>query len=228
MRMHKLDRATTPTCLDAYDHQTQSWDDLGGDCKREIRTRLCAMQGRPVPEAGDQVSGVRCAYCEAVIHDGGHIEHFRRKNPVLGFPELTFSWENLFLSCDDKGHCGHFKDRKGAPVYNPDLLIKPDELDPKGFLYFHSSGEVRPRAGLPQEEERRAEVTIRIFGLNEGALPYARARAVNAYRQRKEEEFEELASWSEDLRQEYFHQEIEETRWDPFATTIWHFLQRLP
>jgi len=228
--MHKLNRSrvTAPTCLDAYDHQTKNWDDLGSICKQEVRQRLKVMQGRTIPGAEDHIFGVRCAYCEAVIHVGGHIEHFRRKNKVLGFPELTFSWENLFLSCDDKEHCGHFKDRPSAPAYNPDLLIKPDELDPERYLYFHSNGQVLPREGLLQEEKQRAEETIRVFGLDESTLGHARAKAVKAYRQLKAEEFDDLASWDENLRQEYFRQEIEATHWDPFATTIRHFLQRLP
>lgn len=227
--MHKLDRSrvAVPLCLDAYDHRTKIWDDLESGCKRKVREELLAMQGRPVPGSDGTFVDVRCAYCEAVIYERGHIEHFRRKNRELGFPELTFSWGNLFLSCDDKAHCGHFKDRPGGEPYDPNVLVKPDEDDPDKFLYFHSSGEVRPREGLPAREKLRAEETIRIFRLDESTLAYDRARAVKVYREMKKDDFEELASWSQEMRQEYYAEEIEATQWDRFATTIRHFLQRL-
>ena len=42
----------------------------------------------------------------------------------------------------------------------------------------------------------------------------------------KAEDFEEIASWGDSDRREYFEGEIEATRWEPYATTIKHFLQR--
>lgn len=228
--MHKLDRdaAEAPACLDDYSYPEHNWDNLHGCCKKEIRAQLSKIQGRKVPECEEYVINVRCAYCEAEIYDGGHIEHFRRKNRSLGFPELTFSWENLFLSCDSNKNCGHFKDRDGGDAYNPDYLIKPDDIDPDTLLYFHSSGEARPRNKLSPDDKHRAEETIRVFGLNNGALVGARKKAVKSYSKKKKQDFDEIVSWSDNLRQEYFRNEIEETRWDPYATTIRHYLKQLP
>lgn len=185
--MHKLDRGavTAPACLDDYHYPQHSWDDLHSCCKNEIRSQLAKIQGRKVPESEEYVINVRCAYCEAEIHHGGHIEHFRRKNRKLGFPELTFSWKNLFLSCDSKEHCGHFKDRKDGDAYDPDHLIKPDDIDPDKFLYFHSNGQVRARDKLSPEDTHKAEETIRIFGLKNSALVRARKNAVKFYREKK-------------------------------------------
>lgn len=165
--MHKLDRSAVeaPSCLAEYDHQYQNWDDLGPNCKKQVREALVYLQGNPASLEGH----IRCAYCEGVVFDGGHIEHFRRKNKSH-YPELTFEWSNLFRSCDARMHCGHHKDRKGATNYDPDKLIKPDEVDPEHFLYFHSSGEVRPRQGLCDHDQEIAQETIRVFGLNEGSL----------------------------------------------------------
>ncbi|WP_413205537.1 retron system putative HNH endonuclease [Rhodospirillum sp. A1_3_36] len=231
--MHKLDRArvAAPACLSNYDYETQTWDDFGSDCKKELRKQLGSMQGRRVPGSEDHVINLRCAYCEEEIfsREGsrhGHIEHFRRKNPVCGFPQLTFSWENLFLSCDSQDHCGHFKDSKGASVYNPDSLIKPDETDPDDLLFFHSNGIVRPREGLTGDDQNRANETINTFNLNEPALKGKRAKAVGSYLKRVKSDLEEIASWNEKDRQDFFRQEIEETCWDSFATTIRHFFQR--
>lgn len=48
---------------------------------------------------------------------------------------------------------------------------------------------------------------------------------MRTYRKLKDEELEELASWDESDRNDYLRGEIEVTRWDPFASTIRHFLQ---
>lgn len=166
--------------------------------------------------------GVRCAYYEGAIRHEGHIEHLRRKNPKH-YPDLTFDWDNLFLACGSRSHCGHYKDHNQA--YNPDPLIKPDEHDPEDFLYFHSSGEVCVREGLNGADKLRAETTIRVFGLKNPALTSQRARAVRQYQKLLAEDFEDLASWSEADRREYFENEIKETRWQPYATTIKHFFK---
>lgn len=225
--MHKLDRTSVapPECLDAYDYQTQRWGALGADCKRQLRAALVLMQGIPgvtTPDANEY--GLRCAYCEGSIHHAGHIEHFRRKNREH-HPELTFAWGNLFLACGANAHCGHYKDRKGAADYDPDHLIKPDEQRPSDFLHFHSTGEVWGRTGLSEVDAHKAAETIRVFGLNEGALPGARAKALSVYKKRVLPDLDEVAAWSIAERQDYLAQEIQATRWDPYATTIQHFLQ---
>lgn len=228
--MHKLDRSkvTAPECLADYDYRTQIWDDLRGECKRALRAALVQMQGIPgvTPDDGSE-HGVRCAYCEAQIHHAGHIEHFRRKNRSRpdGYPELTFKWGNLFLACGSQTHCGHYKDRKSAPAYDPDELIKPDEHDPEHYLYFHSSGEVRPRDRLEPADAHQATETIRVFRLNEAALAGRREKALRVYWKKIAADLDELADWPSEDREAYLRDEIEATRWDPYATTIKHFLQ---
>lgn len=174
----------------------------------------------------------RCAYCEGQIRHEGHIEHFRRKNATHGFPYLTFAWENLFLACGSKEHCGHYKDRKGAAPYDPANLIKPDQDDPEQFLYFHSSGEVRPRTGenISPQNAFRASETIRVFGLDTPVLKGARHRAIQGYKK----ELEELEAWlageneteQQELLQAHIQAELEETKWLPYATTIKHFFTK--
>lgn len=227
--MYKLDRSkiAEPECLADCDYKTQTWDKFGFECKQKVRFALVKMQGIPGVTTEDATEyGVRCAYCEGQIFHEGHIEHFRRKNNKH-YPELTFDWHNLFLACGTNDHCGHYKDRKAAPPYDPDQLIKPDEHDPEHYLYFHSSGEVRVRRGLNGQDTQRAKETIRVFGLDNPALEGARARAVSKYKDQKMygADLEELASWDEADRRAYLEQEIEATRWDPYATTIKHFFQ---
>lgn len=223
-----LDRTTidAPACLAEYDYRVHTWDDFGGPCKRQLRQSLVRLQNDPSLDAEvPHEYGVRCAYCESAIFHEGHIEHFRRKNPTRGYPELTFEWSNLFLACGANNHCGHYKDRKSALPYDPNHLIKPDEHDVDDYLYFHSSGEVRAKAGLDEPGLRKATESIRVFGLDNSVLASNRAKALRSYRKLKDEELEELASWEESDRNDYLRGEIEVTRWDPFASTIRHFLQ---
>ena len=67
--MHKLDRTSVPapTCLTAYDYTTHTWDDFGGQCKREVRLALQRMQGQPIAtededDEAEYIIGLRCAY----------------------------------------------------------------------------------------------------------------------------------------------------------------------
>jgi uncharacterized protein (TIGR02646 family) len=216
--MHKLDRtiAAQPACLAGYDHRTQSWDDVRQADKEEIRASLA------------QVQDTRCAYCEGPIYSGGHIEHFRRKN-AQHFPELTFVWSNLFLSCDGGGnedHCGHYKDRRHAGPYNPSDLVKPDEHNPDHYFYFHSSGEVRPRSGIPVCDAKRASETIRVFNLECGVLKAERRRALRIYQSRNPGMLEALIDFDEQSRQLFIAQEIEATRLDPYWAVIRHFFEK--
>lgn len=226
--MHKLDRETVsaPLCLENYDYQSQSWDNLQRECKEQVRNALVQMQGIPDVSTQDANEyGVRCAYCEGAIHHAGHIEHFCRKN-CEHYPELTFAWNNLFLACGSYDHCGHYKDGKQVNGYAPDDLIKPDIDDPDHYLYFHSDGVVRVRDRLSdQNQKRRAEETIRVFGLRDPALVAARAKAVSPYK--TSSELEEILSWPEAMLKEYLDREIENTKWHPYATTIKHFLQAM-
>jgi uncharacterized protein (TIGR02646 family) len=188
------------------------------------------MQGQQInsDDADDKakfILGLRCAYCEGIIFYGGHIEHFRRKNPAH-FPQLTFAWSNLFLACGSNDHCGHYKDKKGRS-YDPNDLIKPDDHDPNDYLYFHSSGEVRVRnrEGIADVDQRRAQETIRVFNLNEPGLKGARARALEAYKKRSPSIIDDLMEFEPDEREVFIQQEIEATRWDPFSTTIHNFFE---
>ncbi|MDE8743400.1 TIGR02646 family protein [Pectobacterium polaris] len=224
--MHKLNRniVESPASLNHYDHQLHSWSDLDSECKKQLRAALVKMHGIPDVTTEDASEyGVRCAYCEGSIHHEGHIEHFRRKNQSH-FPELTFEWTNLFLSCGSQEHCGHYKDRPKGAGYNADCLIKPDIHDPDTYLFFHSSGQVEPRSGLGNTDRQKANETICVFGLDRGTLPSERARAVKAYKDTVLNELDEILSWEPELRADYIQNEIEETQWQPYSTTIKHFL----
>ena len=215
--MHKLDRSSVakPSCLASYNYQQHTWEDMSSSDKSQIRNSLKKMQA------------CRCAYCEGPIYsNNGHIEHFRRKNPAH-FPQLSFAWCNLFLSCDSREHCGHHKDRPSTGYYNPADLVKPDKDDPDQFFYFHSSGEIRSRSGIDTGQSMRAKETIRVFNLNRSTLKSARRSALRAYEKREPGILEALMAFEEADRQQFISEEIEATRKDPYWTVIRHFFEKV-
>jgi len=210
--MHWLDRnnVTAPACLVAYQYPGHTWEDVSGESKIEIRTRLEEMQGR------------RCAYCEGPLDLlGQHIEHFRRKGNGH-FPQLTFTWTNLYWSCDRADSCGHYKDRD-AGAYDPDDLVDPCVDDPDQFFHFRSDGTINVRNGLSNDNRHRAEETLRVFNLNPlwGRLRNMRKAAVTPYLSMVDGA---AGEFSPQELQEYFSDELAVAVASPFFTAIRHVL----
>jgi uncharacterized protein (TIGR02646 family) len=235
MRKLNRDSVQEPTCLKNYDWRTQEWENLSSSDKKTIVSALCQMQGERQlqQETGIPYVGVRCAYCECLIHsaDDKHIEHFKRKNENKGFPKLTFEWTNLFLSCQSDKHCGHYKDRKNASPYNPDELIKPDIHNPDDFLYFHSSGEVRPRKGIPVTARKRATETIRVFHLDCAFLRTQRKKVVDDYFKSWGDSKESILKYlcsecGPEEREDYIQEELNKRKWTGnHFTVLRHFFE---
>lgn len=150
------------------DPTDQAWSDFGtSGGKTVVRAALW------------QMSGERCAYCEAKLDEQGHIEHFRRKRHN---PALTFVWDNLLPSCGSLEHCGHFKDRNGAPPYQVAHLIHPGQQDPEQLLTYSSDGKIQPRIKPGDPRYHHATETIRILGLDNEKLRRRRENGIKAYK----------------------------------------------
>lgn len=196
-----------PACLGNYQHPEQTWDDVRPEDKSEIRTHLEQMQGR------------RCGYCEGPVDElGQHIEHFRRKKY---FPDLTFSWTNLYWSCDQVDSCGHYKDQ-GAGAYNVNDLVDPCLDDPDQFFRFRTDGTISIRPGLSPAAQRKAEETLRVFNLNPrwGRLRNMRKAAVSPYVAFVDRDVE----FSVNELKEFFSDELSQAVTLPFYTAIRHVL----
>jgi uncharacterized protein (TIGR02646 family) len=214
--MHRLDRASVPSpvCLRGYRYGQHTWNDVSISDKQQIREQL------------KQLQGCRCAYCEGPIDpldpQDSHIEHFRRKTGP--FQYLTFEWDNLYWSCNEKTSCGHYKDN-GAGSYNPDDLINPCVDDPDRFFRFFSDGTIRVRCGLSNHEIHRARETLRVFNLDEssGRLRWMRRRAVAGY----VSIVENCSAFSPDELSELLEAELAEAALGPFCTAIRHVLTEI-
>ncbi len=165
--MQFIDRSSVaaPPCLERY-QRPQGWGDVEGACRSSIVAALEGMQGE------------RCAYCQSSLEGDGrtHIEHFRQRS---GWPQYTFSWDNMFRSCRIEGRCGVEKDKIDPPA-RMNLVVKPDVDDPLMFLRFRRTGEVEPQPGLPPHNDARAKETIRVFVLNHAALVPQRKNYIEA------------------------------------------------
>jgi uncharacterized protein (TIGR02646 family) len=207
--MQKLNRndIAAPACLATYQHPAHNWNHVRPQDKDEIRTHLEQMQGR------------RCGYCEGPLDAlGQHIEHFRRKKH---FPELTFSWTNLYWSCDRTDSCGHYKDH-GAGEYNVNDLVEPCVDDPDQFFRFRTDGTISIRPGLSPGAQSKAEETLRVFNLNPkwGRLRNMRKAAVSPYVAFVDRDLE----FSINELQEFFSDELSQAVTLPFYTAIRHVL----
>lgn len=147
--MKKLTRPTKPVCLDSYRHGVNLFKDVTEDDRLEIWNKFDLMQ-----------MGF-CAYCECALTEK-HIEHFKDKGT---YKKDTFTWENLFGSCDDRNRCGHYKDSRKAKPYDISNILKPDVDDANDYLIFLTNGEVEVKKGLTVSQELRAAETIRVFNL---------------------------------------------------------------
>ncbi|WP_085544185.1 retron Ec78 anti-phage system effector HNH endonuclease PtuB [Dethiosulfovibrio salsuginis] len=208
--MHYLKRISVfaPACLKAKQAPNDNWSCVTPEEKSSLREALMELQGK------------LCAYCEGIISDekACHIEHFFPKGK---HPRLTFDWDNLFLSCDNKGQCGRYKDTE-CSNYDPRKLIKPDRHDPDDFLFFHSNGKVMIRSAIDEEMALRASETIRVLNLNEPGLVGRRKSAVGVYIKITDE----LDGWSDEDIREYIGEELKAIGNAEYITTIRHFLTR--
>jgi uncharacterized protein (TIGR02646 family) len=87
------------------------------------------------------------------------IEHFRPKSL---FPREAFRWENLYFCCS---HC-----QQKFEKFDEDLL-RPDADDynfDKYFRWHLTNGTLEVNKDVSMQHQRRAEVTIMLYRLNDG------------------------------------------------------------
>ena len=207
--MRQLDRnsVAAPACLGLYRHGANNWGGVRSEHKAEIRACLHAMQGS------------WCAYCEGSLDTlGQHIEHFEPKGQRS---QGTFSWPNLFWSCDQVDSCGHFKDNGAGPYALADLL-NPCVDDPEFYFRFRSDGTISTRRGLSDPDRTRAVTTLRVFNLDpeNGRLRRMRKSMLKGF----DYVLEGVEVLTRDELLEYIAEELVAAKSLPFQTAIRHVL----
>lgn len=128
-------------------NKPKTWEDI-----RPIRRRL--------REYILQEQGNCCAYTEVRLESEGncHIDHYKTRNL---FPEKTFEFDNLLVSCNSEEYAAKHKDKQIKFKSNYDELINPVEESPSEYIEFAFTGDV-----LSLKESEKGENTISVFNLN--------------------------------------------------------------
>jgi len=174
--LYKMERISSPECLFQNGQQWAneyvanrrqnpkhkfSW--RNDDCYQAVRKRLSEM------------TKAHCAFCDGQIgvESRETVEHFRPKSK---FPELAYEWENLFPCCD-------MCQSKKLELFEEGLL-RPDHSDfvfERYFVANYKTGEIKPSPHADEQAQFRAEITIRLYGLDLPARNKARQREWERY-----------------------------------------------
>ena len=132
-----------------------------------------------------------CVYCERTISADAGESHAEHVQPKDLYPELTFDYSNLAVSCEgtqvdptemsgtnSTGHsCGH----KKANEYDEALFLNPlRQLDIADYIVFQPQTQFI--AAASESAKRQVEYTANILRLNESSLLIARKNAVISFR----------------------------------------------
>lgn len=151
-----------------------NWDALDGLVRTNTRKYIL-----------EEEQGNQCAYTELPIeynNNNSHIEHLKRKDAAF-FPNLTFEWSNLFVSCISSDFGGKYKDQtylKGKTKTDNALIINPSLENPADFFELKNWGEITIKGDLQGNEITKAEETIKAFNLNHNSLVKERIRMMRA------------------------------------------------
>jgi uncharacterized protein (TIGR02646 family) len=169
--MRSIVQGSSPACLAAWSIERGDWSDFvhkDHECRAAVFSALFLLGNN------------HCAYCDRVLAQRGadsdrrpHIEHLV---PRSFRPRLTFSWENLLVSCTGRKHCGQAKSNDTTPILDPRLQ------NPEGVLVLRPlTGFIEASAdGTCASCRELGEQTIRVLRLNEPILTEHRR---NVYRQ---------------------------------------------
>lgn len=180
--MRKLKRIASPACLEEnciawtqdfilarQENPIYCFRWRSDSCYQELRKVLSTMtQGR-------------CSFCDGSVGSESRetVEHFRPKSL---FPELAYTWVNLFICCDVcQGKGDHFDE----------LLLKPDDASYSFERYFinnYKSGELEPNPAADERDQLCALVTIRLYQLNKDTRKLLRLRELKRFNYKPEED----------------------------------------
>ena len=111
------------------------------------------------------------------------IEHFRSKSR---YPREAYLWANLYFCC-------MYCQQKGAQF--DEAALQPDALEYEFDRYFrwdHTLGTIEVNDRAAPEDQQRAQVTIRLYRLNEGH-PSFRKRELRRRAQGKTDPLDDFA-----------------------------------
>ncbi|MDM8563142.1 hypothetical protein QUF54_07295, partial [Candidatus Marithioploca araucensis] len=167
--MEKINRTEVPDWLkEKWQERGEKWQSKYASTKKSKDFQWYRNKNQGYDELVHELSEMtqyHCSFCDAypmgsrIPHS---IEHFK---PKTKFPLLAYQWDNFFLCC---GIC-----QKKGDHFDEDLL-KPDAENYDFDKYFDikwDTGELIPNSDASEKDQRRAEITIRLYKLNEYGKP---------------------------------------------------------
>ncbi len=160
--MKKIDKGEAPGFFSDFikKNRPKVWNDI-----TSIRSRL-----REHILTAEQLG--YCAYTEIKISDANdcHIDHYRTRNL---FPEKTFEYRNLMVSCNSEEYGAKYKDKQVKGKSDYDNLINPVEDNPTDYMEYTFTGEIQPI-----DSNEKGMKTIAYFNLNQRSLINRRKQAI--------------------------------------------------
>lgn len=189
--MKQLTKGGTPEFFTKYilRNNPQHWEEIS-PIRQELREHILKEQGNC------------CAYTEIRIREStnSHIDHYRTRNL---FPQLTFDYHNMLVSCNSEEYGAKHKDKQIKATEDYDVLVDPVKEVPSDFIEFAYTGEVLSVGG-----SAKGEKTISFFNLNAKALVERRKTMATCMLQMKdylteEEIVESIGEFETMIRQLY-------------------------
>ena len=176
--MRGFTRSETPACLvEKQGKWTANWVRRNGERQKFSWPQYQRQKLNTVLLPSLQSDNkFHCCYCDAHPVQGvssDTIDHFKPKSVFLN---EAFAWDNLFYCCSA---CQEEKQELFE-----DGLIKPDMADfsfGRFFRFIAATGDIEVNPLASEEDKQRAEVSIRLLGLNERGRPTTR---LNVFQQR--------------------------------------------
>lgn len=162
--MRTIVKGVTPASIEEAEKKGWSWDEFVSDDHEGYQS--CREQ------ANTEQQGV-CAYTELLLDVDKvtvHFDHYKKKSI---YPKLRFKWDNLFAAVKDNRFGADYKDgiingSNHNQMYAS--ILSPVAAKLQDFFHYSTSGEIEPMSGLSEENQKKAEATIRVFNLNEAEL----------------------------------------------------------
>jgi uncharacterized protein (TIGR02646 family) len=165
--MIKLTKLPKPQVLEAnadkWTKELMTYVNSGNKIPETVKNRYNQTE---VKETLKRETHCKCMYCESYISavSPEHIEHYR---PKALYPEKTFEWENLGLSCPWCNIKKKDEFDENCAVINPYYENPNDFFISLGTMIVHKPG------------NKRAELSENLLELNRPELLECRKNAIN-------------------------------------------------
>lgn len=166
--MIRLTKLPKPEILEEkaneWTKELMAYVDNGQEIPQSIKNRYNRLD---IKNTLNKETSGKCMYCEGFIRAVSypHIEHFRPKSI---YPQLTFNWENLGLSCQTCNTNKNDEFDEDIPYVNP-YIENPDDF----FVFLGTM--IMQRPGCV-----RGENMIKQLQLNRGELMEQRKNAIDS------------------------------------------------